>query len=134
MNQSMVTKSKNFGAILSNYKDTPSQSSKSGIYKIKCNKCDCIYIGQTARSFEKRLKEHILATKNKEIHKSSVADHMCSEGHQIDTINSELIRCINDRWKLNAYESLFMEKYKNNLMNNEDSPIISNLFHIVNNT
>lgn len=30
----------------------------SGIYLIKCSKCDAIYIGQTKRSVKTRLKKH----------------------------------------------------------------------------
>ena len=31
---------------------------KSGVYKLNCNDCDAIYIGQTGRSFKKRHIEH----------------------------------------------------------------------------
>ena len=128
----LVTKSTNLGSTISNFKDRSSASSNSGIYKISCTNCDDIYIGQTARSFEKRLQEHKLAIKNKDVHRSSVAEHMCNKGHQIDAQNSRIIKRINDNWKLDAYESLLMGKYQHKLMNNENSPILSNLFNLVN--
>ena len=31
---------------------------KSDVYKLNCNDCDAVYIGQTGRSFKKRHKEH----------------------------------------------------------------------------
>ena len=36
---------------------------KTGIYKLTCNNCDEIYIGQTGRPFKERFSEH-LPTKN----------------------------------------------------------------------
>ena len=37
---------------------------KAGVYKINCESCDKIYIGQTGRSFKERFKEHIPKTEN----------------------------------------------------------------------
>ena len=53
---------------------------KTGVYKIKCEQCDCFYIGQTDRSFKQRLKEHLPAIKTK-AQKSSFAQHIVDEGH-----------------------------------------------------
>ena len=42
---------------------------KSDVYKLNCNDCDAVYIGQTGRSFKKRHKEHETINK-KPTHKS----------------------------------------------------------------
>ena len=37
---------------------------RTGVYKVSCNSCDKIYIGQTGRSFRKRFNDHIPKTQN----------------------------------------------------------------------
>ena len=37
---------------------------RTGVYKISCDSCDKIYIGQTGRSFRKRFNDHISKTQN----------------------------------------------------------------------
>lgn len=53
----------NLGNLLGNTKDKIDNLNKSGIYKISCNDCDKIYIGQTKRSINTRFKEHVSHTK-----------------------------------------------------------------------
>ena len=31
---------------------------KTGVYKLSCDDCECFYIGQTGRGFQKRFIEH----------------------------------------------------------------------------
>ena len=47
------------GALLSNNKMKVPNTELSGIYKIKCNNCNAIYIGQSGRSFITPIKEHV---------------------------------------------------------------------------
>ena len=48
----------------------------SGIYKIKCNGCDYIYIGRTCRNFKQRFMEHFKAFTNEKTKLSNIADHL----------------------------------------------------------
>ena len=53
----------------------------SGIYKIKCNNCDYIYIGRTHRNFKQRFMEHFRAFNNKKTGISNIPDHLISMNH-----------------------------------------------------
>lgn len=48
----------NIGNVLLNGKDKLDKLCRSGIYKLCCENCDAVYIGQTGRSFNTRRKEH----------------------------------------------------------------------------
>ena len=62
---------------------------KTGIYKLKCNDCDKIYLGQTGRPFKERFKEH-LPTKNLENIKSNFAKHIVNENHNYTNLEKNL--------------------------------------------
>lgn len=85
------------------YEDPLDNLTKSGVYKVTCNHCDKIYIGQTKRTLNTRFKEHITevskAHKDTDkglIHhfKSKVAEHIFNEGHFMNTSNIKLLRQI----------------------------------------
>lgn len=113
-----------------NYKDRHPQHENSGIYSIGCNDCDQIYIGQTRRRIEKRVKEHIRYTKNGQVEKSGVAEHMQQHRHTIDTNNIKVIRTVRNDYHLDAFESLHISNSIVPLMNKEDPPLNSPLFYL----
>lgn len=136
-NIQLVTKSSSIGRSLCNFKDKEESHLKSGIYKIECDSCDQVYIGQTSRDFKTRLNEHKQAIENNFPNKSAVAEHMLKireneNFHNIDFEKSKLIKIVNDNWKLDAYETLYMTK-ENQLINLEDAPISGHLFSIFQN-
>ncbi|KAI5643765.1 hypothetical protein NE865_04161 [Phthorimaea operculella] len=51
----------------------------AGVYKVQCS-CGKSYIGQTKRSISERVKEHIAAVKNRQTHKSAIAEHLLTSG------------------------------------------------------
>ena len=53
---------------------------KSGVYKMKCNKCEKIYIGQTGRTFYKRFTEHLPKSDIRKVD-SVFARHLMNENH-----------------------------------------------------
>lgn len=118
--------------VLHNPKDKIETQNKSGIYKITCNNCENIYIGQTKRNILTRFKEHIAHIKYKRPTKSAVADHVITNNHNIDIDNLTLIKHISNKNQLDAWESLYIYKHKHKLMNNDDVPIISPLFKFIN--
>ena len=54
------------------------------IYKIPCGQCDRVYIGQTSRTLEQRIKEHKRALKNFDVDASGLAEHVLEENHSVD--------------------------------------------------
>lgn len=111
-------------------KDQIDKLHKPGIYKITCIDCDSIYIGQTKRNITTRFKEHIAHIKYNRPTKSAVAQHTLVNNHlNINTSNLELIKYVPTQTHLDAWESLYMHKYRHHLMNTEDEPIRSALFY-----
>ncbi|XP_062700128.1 uncharacterized protein LOC134284823 [Aedes albopictus] len=115
--------------LLGSTKDPLDNLTKSGVYKVTCNHCDKIYIGQTKRTLNTRFKEHITevskAHKDTDkglIHhfKSKVAEHIFNEGHFMNTSNIKLLRHITNPWKLDVAESLEIYKQNNKKLLNKD--------------
>lgn len=104
-------KEKNLANIFStNYKHFGNDNGKSGVYKISCLDCDKSYIGQTGRSFAIRLNEHKLFKGEKG--KYATFDHITQFHHNLDFVNSHIIKTEyrNDRRLI--FESLLMKDHK----------------------
>ncbi|XP_044738897.1 uncharacterized protein LOC123300392 [Chrysoperla carnea] len=108
-------------SMLCNTKDRIPNNKKSGIYKVDCADCSKGYIGQTARSLSVRYKEHIAHFNNKRKEKSSVASHAMETGHQIGEI--KLLKLVNIPSKLDAYESLYINRMGKNALNSDKGPV-----------
>ena len=68
----------------SNLKDNILPEKKSGIYQNNCKDCEKIYIRNTKRNLETRVKEHFTIIKNWEIEKLAVAANVWKEKHAMD--------------------------------------------------
>lgn len=108
----MVYKSSNtIKQILGNPKDKIEEKQKSGIYSVTCAECDSVYIGQTIRSVETRVKEHFAHARNSGKGKSAVADLMWDELHVKTSMdNAKLIKPIHNNYLMDAWESLHIHK------------------------
>lgn len=83
-------------------------NSKQGlIYKINCKNCDKIYIGQTGRSLETRIKEHSYAIKKKNQY-NALFNHYLINGHNCDLDGAEVIYNCNSFHKRNIIESFLI--------------------------
>ena len=78
--------SKTFQSLIKNNKSKTKDKDKSGVYSKQCGSenCNCIYIGQTGRSFESRNDEHIKAYRNNHPEKSNIAYHVLNNNHEFD--------------------------------------------------
>lgn len=98
---------------------------KTGVYKLKCSECPKYYIGQTARSFAQRFKEH-LPKKSKE-QKSAFASHLIDENHSYEAFDKnlqvinvckkgKLLNCLEE---FNIYKAI--KEDKDNVLNEQTS-------------
>ena len=93
-------------AQLSRVKDKlPSSMSSSVIYSIPCS-CGKVYIGETTRRLDQRMKEHKHACEHGEEKKSAVAEHMCREQHPIQWQETKVIGRASKYWELRVKEAL----------------------------
>lgn len=111
-------------------KDKVPPEEMSGIYEIPCKNCPSVYIGQTRRKFKARLKEHRSAVDNGRSNESSVAAHAMDLNHKIDWDRAKLKKCVRKVSHLNAWESMHIATSEQPLMNEDEAPITSSLFHL----
>jgi hypothetical protein len=107
-------------------KDKITSEEKSGIYEIKCEGCDSVYVGQTKRKLITRYKEHDAALRKNQPSKSAIAQHCIEESHKIGPI--KLLKEVRRTQQLDAWESLFISRAGEKLVNIENAPISSPLF------
>ena len=80
----------NFGAP----KDpTPLRQRTGVVYRIPCSSCEKVYIGQTGRTLDHRLKEHRRALASGNVQQSAVTEHATNEMHDIDWEKAEVVDC-----------------------------------------
>ena len=78
-----------------NAKDKRDELEKSGlVYSMKCNDCDQVYVGETARNAKVRAKEHRALARNGHLELSAVAEHSL-KGHDVEWKPNVL--CVADR-------------------------------------
>lgn len=115
---------------LCSLKDKVPKEDLSGIYEIPCKSCPAVYIGQTRRKFKTRLREHRNAVENQRAHDSSVAAHTTELNHSVNWDHAKLKKCVRKVSHLNAWESMYIATAEQPLMNEDEAPITSTLFHL----
>ena len=70
---------------------TPPEKKAGVVYRIPCGTCGRAYIGQTARIFDQRLKEHKRALTSGNPAQSAVAEHAMEEMHAIDWEKAQVV-------------------------------------------
>lgn len=113
------------GTLLGSTKDPVDNMSKSGVYRITCPDCNRIYIGQTRRNLETRLKEHVreaelAARKHTTDFRSKVAEHIASEHHTISREDIQLVDHIRDTRRMDVAESIEIYRTPQSMLLNRD--------------
>ncbi|KAI5634371.1 hypothetical protein NE865_12919 [Phthorimaea operculella] len=92
----------------------------AGVYKVQCS-CGKSYIGQTKRSISERVKEHIAAVKNRQTHKSAIAEHLLTSGanHWIELHAPKVLSVERHYYSRVVREAIEIKKNPNNF-NRED--------------
>ena len=106
------------------------KSNPSGIYKLQCNTCKDVYIGQSGRDINVRYKEHVryIRTNNPT---SAYATHILNNNHEYgqakDTV--QILKKCDKGIRMNCWEAMFVQTYyqKGNLVTeqqvNEHNPL-----------
>jgi len=80
--QTVFKSLKKTGQILRNPKDQKPPLSSAGVYKIPCS-CGKVYIGETGRMVNIRMKEHQCDVRLKHVTQLVLSEHNIDTGHQI---------------------------------------------------
>ena len=91
----------------------PDMKRKEIIYKISCRDCDAVYIGETGRSLQKRLREHKYSVKTNN-QKNSIAMHAWDNNHQPDWDAAETMENEPHYWKRQVLEAIWIKKIPQN--------------------
>ena len=108
--------------VLVHPKDKVDKKKKAGVvYKIPCNQCEKVYIGETGRQLGTRVTEHRkeaekISDRNftrstrrastNEHHKSAITDHVCQNNHIMNWEASEIVEQESDKFKRWIKESI----------------------------
>lgn len=68
-----------------NLKQQKNDYSKSGVYRLQFNDCECFYIGQTGRSFTTRFREHTYSQ-----NKTAFGTHLKDAKHNVNNIEHNM--------------------------------------------
>ena len=99
--------------LLVNTKDTKPEV--SGIYRLTCETCQGVYIGQTGRSIEARYKEHMryIKTNNPQ---SAYALHILNNRHEYGPMNRvmKILKPCRKGKLMNTWETMFIQLHHRN--------------------
>ena len=108
---------------LVNLKDhIPLQQRAGVVYRIPCGTCSGVYVGQTCRTLDHRLKEHKRALTSGNLAQSAVAEHAAHESHVIGWKEAKVVdahpryhqRCALKSWHIRS-ETTTMNRYDGSL-------------------
>lgn len=121
---------KSLQAYFTSTKDSIPVFNKSGIYSITCPECGDEYIGQTARRFITRFKEHQADFKKSALSTdlSAVAEHSAESGHIFNVVeNAEVLEVVTKQYRMDAIESFYIQT-RSPEMNKDNGKIPSTLY------
>lgn len=122
---------------ISNFvKDKTNPLHHQGVYKIPCS-CSTSYIAQIRRSFETRLKEHMVDTHHNRTSKQTIAEHSFKTKHLIQFDQTQILGCDSYYYTHLIREALKIENKPNDLnkkdglkISQSEAPIINKISNI----
>ena len=129
-------------------KDQRTLEERSGlVYRIPCESCDCVYVGETARNFKYRLKEHkkdvdtasanrvftraAKKTSEAEFHKSAITDHVMRKNHVINWTDSISLDSEPNDYSRRIKEAIRIKQQPNSMNRDEGAYKLSRLYNPV---
>jgi len=98
------------------------------VYQIECRDCDQVYIGQTKRHLETRVKEHKNNIKNPSGNFSVVTNHRISLQHEFDWDKTRILHKERNRKKREIAEMFFIKKHVNNINLQKDTDNLNPIY------
>jgi Reverse transcriptase (RNA-dependent DNA polymerase) len=131
-NVNVVGKSSNdlYKSLFSKLKDeVPKPVKSSVVYKVNCQDCDLIYIGNTMQYLKTRIGQHKTAVKNKNKDHSALAEHAIDSKHNIDWLNYNVVKTENKLKTRQFLEMINIKKFKDKCMNRQiESQDLTNVY------
>ena len=78
------------------------------VFEVPCKDCDFVFVGQTKRDLNSRLKEHQKAIKQQKPENSALCEHVILLDHVIDWANSRILKTESNFSKRLTAESWFI--------------------------
>ena len=96
------------------------------VYEIPCNDCDFVYIGQTKRNLNTRLREHQRAIRQQKPENSALCEHVMETDHLIGWSNARILKVETNYFKRLTAESWFIHSHPKvlNRSDGESLPVI----------
>ena len=93
-----------------------STEEKGVVYRVSCADCDCVYIGETGRTLEKKLSEHRWAVKRNDL-KNGIAVHTWKTQHKVDweAATVKQVETNYTQWKITEAIHIKKQKVTSNL-------------------
>ena len=90
-------------------KDPTPKAKKCGVvYSVKCRDCPQTYVGETARTFETRLKEH---TKSRGAH-TAIGEHISATSHTTSMEDTKILAREQLFWRRKIHESIKIKELR----------------------
>jgi len=102
----------------------PLERRSNVIYQVPCS-CGRVYIGETKRALETRIKEHKAATRRGETTKSAIAEHAWKEHHVILWDETKVLDQAKNNTTLLIKEALYIRLSDTQLINRDEGVTIS---------
>ena len=104
------------GTILSNTSQKSGSHSQKGVYCVPCLGCEQVYIGETGRSVDQRLREHKYAARRGD-NNNALFMHMSTNDHLIDWQNTEMLYKTSNLHKRKIVEAALIQSVPNYNLN-----------------
>jgi hypothetical protein len=105
--------------------ERPKQKNPSGIYSVKCNTCNLVYVGQSGRAIDIRFKEHIryIRTNNPT---SAYASHILQNIHEYGTVKDtlRLLQSCRKGKQMNCWETLYIQMHQQHKLLVPEQPVL----------
>jgi len=131
-NKFILYNTKTVKQLFTNIKDKDEKMRKSNVvYKIKCNFCESVYVGQTKQYLQKRVGQHKYDCKMHNINKTektALASHRFKENHTFNFEETKIVDIEQNWYKRNISEMIHIELDNNNINYKTDTQNLNSFY------